>query len=52
MVTTPLKMSNPQAFNPISGNGSASSNLAGSTVSAEELRKINAYWLACNYKEN
>lgn len=51
MVATPLKMTNPEASNPISCNGSASSNLAGSTVSKEELRKINAYSLACNYKE-
>jgi len=50
MVTTPLKMADTDsATTAISCYGSARSTLAGTPLSAEELRKTDAYWRACNY---
>ena len=50
MVTTPLKMADTDsATTAISCYGSARSTVAGTPLSAEELRKTDAYWRACNY---
>ena len=50
MVSTPLKVAETDSSNSsISCYGSARSTVAGSPLSAEELRKIDAYWRACNY---
>lgn len=54
MVSTPLKMADPDLSNKsisesISCYGTARSTVAESPLSAEELRKIDAYWRACNY---
>ena len=35
--------------NPLSAFGPARSTISGKPLSADELRKINAYWRACNY---
>jgi len=50
MVSTPLKMADTNSSNTaISCYGNARSTVAGSPLSAEELRKTEAYWRACNY---
>ncbi|PZO35335.1 MAG: phosphoketolase [Pseudanabaena frigida] len=50
MVTTPLKLAESDLLNKsISCYGTARSTVAGSPLSADELRKIDAYWRACNY---
>ena len=54
MVSTPLKMADPDLSNKsvnesISCYGTARSTIAEPLLSAEELRKIDAYWRACNY---
>jgi len=46
MVATPLK---PASDSSISAFGTARSTVEGAPLSAEELRKIHAYWRACNY---
>ena len=51
MVSTPLKMADTDfsSSTSISCYGSARSTVAGTPLSAEELRKTDAYWRACNY---
>ena len=54
MVFTPLQtnvsdLSNKSLNQSISCYGAARSTIAGTPLSAEELRKIDAYWRACNY---
>jgi xylulose-5-phosphate/fructose-6-phosphate phosphoketolase len=54
MVSTPLKMADPDLSNKsinesISCYGTARSTVAETPLGAEELRKIDAYWRACNY---
>ena len=50
MVSTPLKMADLTLSNKsISCYGTARSTVAGTPLSDEELRKIDAYWRACNY---
>ena len=54
MVSTPLKMADPDLSNKsinesISCYGTARSTVVATPLSAEELRKIDAYWRACNY---
>ncbi len=58
MVSTPLKMTDPDLSNKsisksinesISCYGTARSTVAEIPLSKEELRKIDAYWRACNY---
>jgi len=54
MVSTPLKLTDPDLLNDsttdsISSYGIARSTIAGSPLSPEELRKIDAYWRAANY---
>ena len=46
MVATPPK---PTADTSISAFGKARSTVEGAPLNAEELRKIHAYWRACNY---
>ncbi|MBO3463547.1 phosphoketolase family protein [Aetokthonos hydrillicola CCALA 1050] len=46
MVATPPK---PSTDNSISAFGKARSTVEGAPLNAEELRKIHAYWRACNY---
>ena len=54
MVFSPLQtnvsdLSNKSLNQSISCYGAARSTIAGTPLSAEELRKIDAYWRACNY---
>jgi xylulose-5-phosphate/fructose-6-phosphate phosphoketolase len=54
MVSTPLKMADPDLSNKsindsISCYGTARSTVAATPLSPQELRKIDAYWRACNY---
>jgi xylulose-5-phosphate/fructose-6-phosphate phosphoketolase len=46
MVTTPDRLTTQQS---ISAYGTARSTVSGTPLSAEELRKMNAFWRACNY---
>ena len=46
MVATPLQLASDSS---ISAFGIARSTVEGAPLSAEELRKIHAYWRACNY---
>jgi xylulose-5-phosphate/fructose-6-phosphate phosphoketolase len=46
MLANPLK---PTSDTSISAFGKARSTVDGAPLSAEELRKIHAYWCACNY---
>ena len=54
MVSTPLKVTDPDLSNKsinesISCYGNARSTVAETPLNTEELRKIDAYWRACNY---
>ncbi|MDW8200187.1 MAG: phosphoketolase family protein, partial [Cyanobacteriota bacterium SKYGB_h_bin112] len=51
MVATPIRPATeaPSTINSISAFGPARSTVSGSPLSPEELRKIHAYWRACNY---
>ena len=50
MVYTPLKIADSDlSSKSISCYGSARSTIAEAPLSNEELRKIDAYWRACNY---
>ncbi|MDG3496615.1 MULTISPECIES: phosphoketolase family protein [Pseudanabaena] len=53
MVSTPLKIADTDSSTTNNANiscyGKARSTVVGNPLSAEELRKIDAYWRACNY---
>ena len=54
MVSTPLKTADLDSLNmepnqSISAYGTARSTVTGKPLSGEELRKLDAYWRACNY---
>jgi len=40
----------PKDIGSLSAYGTARSTVQGTPLSAEELRKIQAYWRACNYR--